>query len=79
ATCLYYTGRDPFTGKEIYIPRSEREKRLQKSLLLWHLPEKHRDIREALRLCGREKNEAELLGAKQIRRLRPLKKTKTVT
>ncbi|NLC70193.1 MAG: YgiQ family radical SAM protein, partial [Desulfuromonadaceae bacterium] len=42
ATCLYYTGRDPFTGKEIYIPRSEREKRLQKSLLLWHLPEKHR-------------------------------------
>jgi len=68
ATCIYYTGKDPVTGKEIYVPRSEREKRLQKALLLWHLSEKRRDIREALRLCGREKDGAELLGERKKRK-----------
>ena len=76
ATCIYYTGKDPFTGKEVHVPRSEREKRLQKSLLLWHLPEKQKDIREALRLCGREKESAELLCGKGIRMIRAPKKAK---
>ena len=61
ATCLYYTGRDPFTGKAIHIPRSPRERRLQKALLLWHLPEQRAAIREALRLCHREAAGAQLL------------------
>jgi uncharacterized radical SAM protein YgiQ len=65
ATCIYYTGRDPFTGKEVYVPRQEREKRLQKSLLLWHLPDKRQEIREALRLCHRERDGAELLGERE--------------
>ncbi len=39
STCMYYTGVDPATGKEIYVARSDRERRLQKSLLLWHLPD----------------------------------------
>lgn len=76
ATCIYHTGRDPFTGKEVYVPRSEKEIRLQKALLLWHLPEKHREIREALSLCGREKDGATLLGAGHFRRIQPSKKTK---
>ncbi|MBN1140318.1 MAG: YgiQ family radical SAM protein [Deltaproteobacteria bacterium] len=74
ATCMFHTGKDPFTGEELHIPRSEREKRLQKSLLLWHLPEKKNDIREALRLCGREKDGAELLETAGLKKLGPRKK-----
>jgi uncharacterized radical SAM protein YgiQ len=53
ATCIYYTGIDPFTGASVYVPRSDKEKRLQKALLLAHLPEEHERVREALKQCGR--------------------------
>jgi radical SAM superfamily enzyme YgiQ (UPF0313 family) len=53
STCIWHTGRDPFTGASVYVPRSPRERRLQKALLLWHLPEHRADVKEALRLCGR--------------------------
>ncbi|BCA79597.1 YgiQ family radical SAM protein [Desulfuromonas sp. AOP6] len=61
STCIYYTGVDPFSGKEVYVPRSARERRMQKSLLLWHLPESRQDILEALRLTGRMEDGAVLL------------------
>jgi uncharacterized radical SAM protein YgiQ len=54
STCIYYTGIDPFTGESIYVPRNEKEKRLQKSLLLHHLPEHHRSVLLALQTCKRE-------------------------
>lgn len=69
ATCIWHTGRDPFTGARVHVPKSPRERRLQKALLLWHLPRSQDEIREALRECGREKEGQELLGAK--RRHRP--------
>ncbi len=54
ATCIYYTGRDPFSGDVVHVPRNAIERRLQKSLLLWHLPESRKDVIEALRSCGRK-------------------------
>lgn len=74
ATCIYHTGRDPFTGEPVHVPLSPKEKRLQKALLLWHLPENRRDIQEALRLCGREDVRAELLENEDSRPLSPSKK-----
>lgn len=53
ATCLYYTGLDPWTNAPIYIPRSSHERRLQKALLLWHLPESRQDVMAALKICQR--------------------------
>jgi uncharacterized radical SAM protein YgiQ len=61
STCLYYTGRDPYTGNAIYVPRSREERQMQKALLLWHLPESVPLIRQALRLCQRQKDGDELL------------------
>jgi uncharacterized radical SAM protein YgiQ len=61
ATCMYHTGLDPFTGASLHVARGDREKRLQKALLLWHLPEEHNAIRQALRAAGREEAAAELL------------------
>ena len=64
STCLYYTGRDPYTGQELYVPRQREERQMQKALLLWHLPASAPLIRQALRSCQRQKEGAELLGEK---------------
>jgi radical SAM superfamily enzyme YgiQ (UPF0313 family) len=61
ATCMYHTGLDPFSGTEVHVPRSDREKLLQKALLLAHLPNERRNVMAALRACGREAITAELL------------------
>ncbi|MBQ6912910.1 MAG: DUF3362 domain-containing protein, partial [Acidaminococcaceae bacterium] len=39
STCMYYTGLDPRTMKPVYIPRSPREKAMQRALLQWKKPE----------------------------------------
>ena len=62
STCIYYTGIDPFSGEDVYVPRGAKEKRLQKALLLAHLPEHKKDVVEALKLCKRERDGALLWG-----------------
>ena len=62
ASCMYYTGRDPLSGKQLYVARSDREKGLQKALLLWHLPEERAKIREALGILGKLELLEELTG-----------------
>lgn len=61
ATCIWHTGRDPFSGRPVHVPKSPQERRLQKALLLWHLPESRGDIAAALKMCGREDDGAVLL------------------
>ncbi|HEX8960941.1 MAG TPA: YgiQ family radical SAM protein [Geobacteraceae bacterium] len=60
STCMYYTGVDPFSGKKVYVPRSDREKLLQKALLLAHVPGERRNVMAALVACRREAAAAEL-------------------
>ncbi len=62
STCIYHTGIDPFTGEAVYVPRGVKEKRLQKSLLLAHLPEERKNVLEALKIAGRMKDAGCLLG-----------------
>jgi len=54
AAAMFHTGRDPFSGDEVYVARTDREKALQRALLLSHKPESHAKAREALREAGRE-------------------------
>jgi uncharacterized radical SAM protein YgiQ len=54
AATMYHTGIDPLTMKPVYTAHGLREKKLQKSLLLYWDPEQHDLAREALRLAGRE-------------------------
>ncbi|MDO4853791.1 MAG: YgiQ family radical SAM protein, partial [Clostridia bacterium] len=54
STCMYWTGIDPRTGEEVYVPRSEHEKSMQRALMQYFLPKNHRLVREALRIVGRE-------------------------
>ncbi|GFO70650.1 UPF0313 protein [Geomonas limicola] len=63
STCMYHTGVDPFTRQQVYVAKTDREKGLQKALLLYHLPDQRKLCLEALRECGREDAAAELFGA----------------
>ncbi len=67
STCIYHTGKDPFTGEPLHVPRASKEKRLQKALLLYHKSESKADVLEALRLCGRQGIAAELLEKRPAR------------
>ncbi len=54
ATCMYYTGIDPFTGQEVYIARQLRDRKLQRALLQFFKPENYFEVRKALELAGRQ-------------------------
>jgi radical SAM superfamily enzyme YgiQ (UPF0313 family) len=53
ATCMYYTGLDPITGKPVYVPKTGRERDLQRALLQYYEPRNYFRVREALEETGR--------------------------
>jgi uncharacterized radical SAM protein YgiQ len=53
ATCMYYTGIDPFTGEEVYTAHHLRDRKLQRALLQFFKPENYFMVREALLKAGR--------------------------
>jgi uncharacterized radical SAM protein YgiQ len=54
ATCIYYTGIDPFTGEAVYTARHLRDRKLQRALLQFFKPENYFAVREALQKAGRQ-------------------------
>ena len=70
STCMYYTGIDPRTMKPVYVPRSYREKAMQRALLQWQRPELRQLVAAALRETGR----LDLIGWGDECLLRPQKK-----
>jgi uncharacterized radical SAM protein YgiQ len=59
ATCMYYTGLDPFSKKPVQIARNLRDRKLQRALLQFFKPENYFEVREALIRAGRQ----ELIGS----------------
>ena len=53
STCMYYTGLDPYTMKEVYVARDPHEKALQRALLQYYDRSKEGQVREALLKAGR--------------------------
>ncbi|MBI9107140.1 MAG: YgiQ family radical SAM protein [Spirochaetales bacterium] len=53
STCIYYTGIDPFTGKEVYSAREPEDKAMQRALLHFHKPENRKMVIKALTKAGR--------------------------
>lgn len=53
STCMYYTGLDPRTMEKVYVPREEKEKRLQRALLQYRRPENYELVKEALIISDR--------------------------
>lgn len=52
ATDMYWSGFHPMSGKPVYVPKSLREKRMQKALLQAHDPANRELVREARKMAG---------------------------
>jgi len=50
---MYYTGKDPFTGKPMHVVKSMRERKLQRALLQCDKPQNRKYVLEALKALGR--------------------------
>ncbi len=53
STCMFYTGLDPYTLEEVYVPRTPREKAEQRALLQYFRPENRDIVLSALKKAGR--------------------------
>ena len=74
STCMYYTGIHPLTGEKIYIPRSERERRLQRALMQYFKPENRDAVIDALTILRR----TDLIGFGKRCLIQPRRETLTV-
>ncbi len=54
STTMFYTGIHPLTNEKVYIPDTEEEKRMQRALLQFNLPENHKIVKKALIKANRE-------------------------
>lgn len=59
ATCMWYTGVDPMSGRPVRVARHLRDRKLQRALMQFFKPENWFEVREALLEAGR----ADLIGA----------------
>lgn len=53
STCMYYTGLDPRTMKEVYVPKNPHEKEMQRALIQYRNPKHYALVKEALEKAGR--------------------------
>ncbi|MFL5327998.1 MAG: YgiQ family radical SAM protein [Gemmataceae bacterium] len=53
ATCMYYTGIDPFTKKPVTVARAVHDRKLQRALMQFFKPANYFLVREALLQAGR--------------------------
>ncbi|MBV8382230.1 MAG: YgiQ family radical SAM protein [Planctomycetaceae bacterium] len=54
ATCMYHTGLDPFTGREVSTAKHLRDRKLQRALLQFFKPENYFEVRAAVIKAGRQ-------------------------
>ena len=54
STCMYYTGLDPRTMKEVYTPKNPHEKAMQRALIQYRNPDNYDLVKEALIMTGRK-------------------------
>ena len=53
STCMFYTGLDPYTMKEVYVAKTPEDKAMQRALLQYYNPSNKQMIIKALRIAGR--------------------------
>lgn len=70
STCMYYTGINPLSGDEVYIPKSKEDKQMQRALLQYKKRENYGLVLKALKKAGRY----DLIGFDKKCLIRPPKK-----
>lgn len=69
STTMYYTGIDPRTMKPVFVPKTAKEKAMQRALIQYRKPQNYDLVKEALLLEGRE----DLIGLDKKCLIRPRK------
>ncbi|KAB2954653.1 YgiQ family radical SAM protein [Heliorestis acidaminivorans] len=64
STCIYYTGIDPRTMEEVTVPRTQKDKALQRALLQFRKPENYDLVYQAL--CNAERKDLIGFGANKL-------------
>jgi uncharacterized radical SAM protein YgiQ len=72
STCMYYTGLDPRTMEEVYVPRSKEEKAMQRALIQYRNPKNYNLVHKALVQAGRE----DLIGFHKEALIKPRKEAR---
>ena len=54
STTMFYTGLDPLTMKEVYVPKTKQEKAMQRALLQYRAPRNYDLVHAALEEADRE-------------------------
>lgn len=54
STCMFYTGINPYTMKEVFVPKTPKEKAMQRALLQYFNPKNKELVIEALIAAGRK-------------------------
>jgi hypothetical protein len=52
ATCMYYTGLDPLTGRGVHVARGLQDRKMQRALMRYLKPDNDFMVREALLKAG---------------------------
>jgi len=74
STCIYYSGINPETGSEVYVPKSPEEKAMQRALIQFKNPKNYSLVYRALKKGGR----MDLIGYQKKCLIRPPKRKKQV-
>lgn len=53
STAMFYTGLDPYTLKEVYVPKNPKEKAMQRALMQYFIPKNRELVLQALKQTGR--------------------------
>lgn len=75
STCMYYTGLDPRTMEPVYVPRSPKEKAIQRAFIQYRKPENRKLVTEGLKMAKRE----DLIGFDSRCLIRPSKEERGLT
>lgn len=54
STTIYYTGFNPLTGEEVYTPKTQEEKDMQRALIQFAVPKNYQKVKKALIKAHRE-------------------------
>jgi uncharacterized radical SAM protein YgiQ len=73
STCMFYTGLDPRNMQKVYVPKSPREKAMQRALLQYKRKENYELVYKALKIVGRD----DLIGFGKKCLIRPRRAFKT--
>ncbi len=75
ATVIYYTGIDPYSKKDMFTAKSQKEKRNQKQFFFWYKPEEQKNIKNRLMQINHPEMIEELFGNKNHSRSKDVERS----